>query len=93
MRFHLLHESRYYLFIRALQNCETKLTTCIATTECLAPTVRTPYYMCGPHDMWSLGVVLINLTCGRNPWKQASFDDPAYRMFAQSRHYLRTVLP
>lgn len=49
--------------------------------------------MCAPRDIWSLGVILITLTCGRNPWKQASFDDPTYRMFAQSGHFLRTVLP
>lgn len=52
-----------------------------------------PYYKCGPHDVWSLGIVLINLTCGRNPWKEALPKDRAYRKFTQRRGFLKTILP
>ncbi|PHH59983.1 hypothetical protein CDD81_2217 [Ophiocordyceps australis] len=49
--------------------------------------------MCAPNDVWSLGVILVNLTCGRNPWKQASFQDSTYRAYARSRDFLKTILP
>lgn len=43
--------------------------------------------------MWSLGVILVNLTCGRNPWKQASFEDHTFRAFSRSPDFLKTILP
>jgi serine/threonine protein kinase len=49
--------------------------------------------MCAPNDVWSLGVILLNLTCGRNPWKQASYQDPTYRAYSRSRDFLKTILP
>ncbi|KAK7969661.1 hypothetical protein PG988_008734 [Apiospora saccharicola] len=61
--------------------------------ECLDPSSRRPFYFCAPNDVWSLGVVLVNLTCGRNPWKQASFEDSTYRAFTRSPDFLKTILP
>ncbi|QGI69326.1 hypothetical protein CEK26_013283 [Fusarium fujikuroi] len=61
--------------------------------ECLDPSARKPYYLCAPNDVWSLGVILVNLTCGRNPWKQASFQDSTYRAYAGSKDFLKTILP
>lgn len=61
--------------------------------ECLDHTTRRPYYYCAPNDVWSLGVILVNLTCGRNPWKQASFEDSTYRAFTRSKGFLKTILP
>ncbi|KAI8964931.1 Ran1-like protein kinase [Daldinia sp. FL1419] len=61
--------------------------------ECLDPSSRRPYYYCAPNDVWSLGVILVNLTCGRNPWKQASFEDSTYRAYTRSQDFLRTILP
>jgi serine/threonine protein kinase len=49
--------------------------------------------MCAPNDVWSLGVILVNLTCGRNPWKQASFEDSTYRAYTRSPGFLKTILP
>lgn len=49
--------------------------------------------MCAPNDVWSLGVILVNLTCGRNPWKQASIRDSTYRAYTRSRDFLKTILP
>jgi serine/threonine protein kinase len=43
--------------------------------------------------VWSLGVILVNLTCGRNPWKQASYEDSTYRAYATSQDFLKTILP
>ncbi|OAA35278.1 Ran1-like protein kinase [Metarhizium rileyi] len=61
--------------------------------ECLNPSTRKPYYMCAPNDVWSLGVILVNLTCGRNPWKQASCQDSTYRAYTRSRDFLKSILP
>lgn len=61
--------------------------------ECLDPSSRRPFYYCAPNDVWSLGVILVNLTCGRNPWKQASFEDSTYRAFTRSQDFLKTILP
>ncbi|KAJ6437900.1 cation transporter-like protein [Purpureocillium lavendulum] len=54
---------------------------------------REPCYKSGSHDIWSLGIVLVNLTCGRNPWRQALPKDPTYRKFTQCRDFLKTILP
>ncbi|KAK4188438.1 kinase-like domain-containing protein [Podospora australis] len=61
--------------------------------ECLDHTSRRPFYYCAPNDVWGLGVILVNLTCGRNPWKQASFEDSTYRAYTRSRDFLKTILP
>jgi serine/threonine protein kinase len=61
--------------------------------ECLQPSSRKPFYRCAPNDVWGLGVILVNLTCGRNPWKQASFQDSTYRAFARDPSFLKSILP
>lgn len=54
-----------------------------------------PYasYKSAPNDVWSLGVILVNLTCGRNPWKRASMDDTTFKAFRQDSNFLQTILP
>jgi serine/threonine protein kinase len=54
---------------------------------------RRPFYLCAPNDVWSLGVILVNLTCGRNPWKQASSEDSTYRAYTRSQDFLKNILP
>ncbi|KAK0719447.1 kinase-like domain-containing protein [Lasiosphaeris hirsuta] len=61
--------------------------------ECLDHSSRRPFYYCAPNDVWSLGVILVNLTCGRNPWKQASVEDSTYRAYTRSQGFLKTILP
>lgn len=61
--------------------------------ECLVPDVRRPYYLSAPNDVWSLGVILVNLTCGRNPWKQASDEDSTFRAYRRNPHFLQSILP
>lgn len=61
--------------------------------ECLDHSSGRPYYYCAPNDVWSLGVILVNLTCGRNPWKQASYEDHTFRAFTRSPGFLKTILP
>lgn len=62
-------------------------------TECLGQTSKRPFYYCAPNDVWSLGVILVNLTCGRNPWKQASVEDSTYRAYTRHQGFLKTILP
>jgi hypothetical protein len=38
-------------------------------------------------------VILVNLTCGRNPWKRASPEDSTFRAFLQDPKFLRSILP
>jgi serine/threonine protein kinase len=54
----------------------------------------TQYYDTLANDVWSLGVILINLVSGRNPWKVANLQDPAFAAFVkQPRRFFRTILP
>lgn len=38
-------------------------------------------------------MILVNLTCGRNPWKRAALEDSTFKAFAQDCNYLQTILP
>ncbi|WVQ81407.1 hypothetical protein IAT38_003531 [Cryptococcus sp. DSM 104549] len=44
-------------------------------------------------DIWSLGVILVNLTCGRNPWRQACPKDETFRAYVHNPDFLRSILP
>ncbi|KIV94832.1 hypothetical protein PV10_02564 [Exophiala mesophila] len=62
--------------------------------ECQQPSPRTHgRYAAAPNDVWSLGVILVNLTCGRNPWKKASSEDSTFRAFLKDPKFLSTILP
>jgi serine/threonine protein kinase len=39
------------------------------------------------------GVILVNLTCGRNPWKQATHDDPTFARHLVDPRFLSEILP
>lgn len=63
-------------------------------TECQQTSPR-PYscYAAAPNDIWALGVILVNLTCGRNPWKKASLEDSTFNAFLRDQEFLKTILP
>lgn len=62
--------------------------------ECQRPSSRRyARYASAPNDVWSLGVILVNLTCGRNPWKKASPEDSTFRAFLKDSKFLSTILP
>lgn len=50
-------------------------------------------YAAAPNDVWALGVILVNLTCGRNPWKKASLDDSTFAAYCRDPNFLKTILP
>jgi len=49
-------------------------------------------YRSAPNDVWSLGVILVNLTCGRIPWKRASMDDSTFKAFRKNPRFLQSIL-
>lgn len=50
-------------------------------------------YPTKPGDIWSLGVILVNLVCGRNPWRIASRSDESFSAFCKDPAFLRRILP
>lgn len=45
-------------------------------------------------DIWSLGIILINLTCTRNPWLKAhQKDDNTFKYFINDSRVLTKILP
>lgn len=50
-------------------------------------------YDSAANDVWSLGVILINLVFGRNPWKQAYPRDETFSAYILNNDFLQTILP
>ncbi|KAG0170761.1 hypothetical protein DFQ28_009161 [Apophysomyces sp. BC1034] len=51
-------------------------------------------YSTQANDIWSLGVILINFAAGRNPWRQATMQDPTFAAYVHNpRHFFKTILP
>ncbi|KAG8906869.1 hypothetical protein FRB99_005929 [Tulasnella sp. 403] len=61
--------------------------------ECQGGVFDKSPYSTRANDVWALGVILINLTCGRNPWKQATVSDDTFRAYLQDPNFLRKILP
>lgn len=38
-------------------------------------------------------MILINLTCGRNPWKRACLEDSTFRAYVKDPFFLKSILP
>ncbi|TBU41179.1 kinase-like protein [Dichomitus squalens] len=51
-----------------------------------------PYYT-ALSDIWSLGVILVNMISGRNPWEKATLDDPCFIQFIENPDFLFDMLP
>ncbi|KAI9271761.1 kinase-like domain-containing protein [Phascolomyces articulosus] len=50
-------------------------------------------YATAPNDIWSLGVILINMAAGRNPWRQASLNDDTFCAYLADPNFLLKILP
>jgi serine/threonine protein kinase len=65
----------------------------IRLLECQGPTT-VKGYSTQKNDIWSLGVILINLTAGRNPWKQANMRNSTFAAYVRNpHHFFRIILP
>jgi serine/threonine protein kinase len=64
-------------------------------TECQASdATREGLYSPRSCDIWSLGIVLLNIVTGRSPWKSATHDDPTFRSYYRNPYYfLPKILP
>lgn len=38
-------------------------------------------------------MILVNLTCGRNPWKRASIEDSTFKAYLKNSNFLSSILP
>ena len=56
-------------------------------------TTRLRSYNTAANDVWSLGVILVNLVCGRNPWKQACPGDETFCEYLRNPDFLKEILP
>ncbi|KAL1919054.1 uncharacterized protein VTP21DRAFT_2435 [Calcarisporiella thermophila] len=54
---------------------------------------RVGAYCTAKNDVWSLGVILVNLTTGRNPWLQACLQDETFATYMRCPDILRGMLP
>jgi serine/threonine protein kinase len=50
-------------------------------------------YATAPNDVWALGIILINLAAGRNPWRLASLDDETFCGYLHDPNLLLKILP
>ncbi|KAE8451104.1 hypothetical protein EG329_004776 [Mollisiaceae sp. DMI_Dod_QoI] len=48
-----------------------------------ADAMRPRPYRCSAQDIWSLGIILIRLTCIRFPWNEATEDDLNYKRYRE----------
>lgn len=65
----------------------------MGSVECQQLSTNSLCYASAPNDVWSLGIILVNLTCGRNPWKKASIEDPTFRAYLKNPEFLGSILP
>jgi len=46
------------------------------------------------NDIWSLGIILLNLTTGCSPWNSATLDDATYKAYlTDPNNFLTSALP
>jgi len=50
-------------------------------------------YLPSKSDIWSMGIIFLNLRFGRNPWKLSRADDPTFAAYAQNSTVLADMFP
>ncbi|KAG1762570.1 serine/threonine protein kinase, negative regulator of sexual conjugation and meiosis [Suillus occidentalis] len=54
---------------------------------------KSPHYSSLHSDIWSLGVILVNMVSGRSPWGPATPSDRNFRKYINNPDFLLEVLP
>ena len=65
----------------------------LLSTECIGLDYDYAPYGTEPCDIWSLGIILVNLVAGRNPWVYAHSSDKSYCNYLANPNFMREVLP
>ncbi|KAK0201185.1 kinase-like domain-containing protein [Desarmillaria ectypa] len=61
--------------------------------ECLGEDFKSPTYSTRSSDVWALGIVLLNMIAGRNPWLAAKISDPCFNYFLCNPDYFHKIFP
>ncbi|KAG2367285.1 kinase-like domain-containing protein [Suillus spraguei] len=61
--------------------------------ECISREMKYPHYSPLHTDIWSLGIILVNMVSGRNPWRFATPSDEGFLGYLYNVDFLREVLP
>ncbi|KAI0030700.1 kinase-like protein, partial [Vararia minispora EC-137] len=61
--------------------------------ECLRKDLKLDSYCPRYSDVWALGMILINMTTGRSPWRSATCSDECFATYLHEPEFLRTMLP
>ncbi|KIK42518.1 hypothetical protein CY34DRAFT_83409 [Suillus luteus UH-Slu-Lm8-n1] len=61
--------------------------------ECISREMKYPHYSPLHTDIWSLGVILVNMVSGRNPWRFATPSDEGFLGYLYNVDFLREILP
>ncbi|KAI5967103.1 SKS1 [Candida theae] len=92
--------SSFYMSPERVTNFTTsKLVKSLVNVRQFSTNVNgTVYLPTLPGDIWSLGVLFINITCSRNPWPIASFNEGGNDVFVNymlknQKDILRSILP
>lgn len=55
--------------------------------------MQRPAYDTRANDVWALGVILLSMISGHNPWNTADHADPCYVAYRRNPNFLRDMLP
>ncbi|KIY45212.1 kinase-like protein, partial [Fistulina hepatica ATCC 64428] len=61
--------------------------------ECLGEGQRALVYLNRPNDIWSLGIVLVNMLTGAYPWSRAWSQDVCYQEYLRDPDILYDIFP
>lgn len=62
-------------------------------SECIGEGKPRLKYSSKQTDVWSMGVILVNMISGRNPWRYATIEDSCYQAYLRDNNFLWNVLP